>query len=627
MSKQSMFVRYSVWLLAWCCLLSLLPSSAQAQGGSVEISIDRIGFDAQGNALSGAWVPVVVTVTNTAADLRGTLQVQSGRSGSIVRQPLDLPGGARKQVTLLYRVDLNQSTLGASFTSEQGALLANDQERYIVHDSGDVLVGVFGGPPATLAGFRVVGRTTTVLNLPADVLPSSDAELMNFAVIALIGAEPNADQAAALQRWVAAGGTLLIDAGPSSLGIPASMSGLAPARLGEGAPQPAILSGFGSTRFTTPVTLTARPLLDPTADATVLARDGSAVLMAQRRLGLGTSIATGFDIAALPVDDIRRGNWKTVITPATTTQWRPSFSWQMGSGTTAGLPRPGTLALLILGYVLVVGPLNYLVLRRIDRREWAWGTIPVGVVLFMVLAYLAGGDLRASSASALQVAVVDTTPELSDGRVIANLGFTAGRRGTWTTTVPAGMVLGQTLNGQFDSISDSNPPEIQQNSDGGSVLPNWSANVGETRQSTAVGAVEVPYRIEASKLQIVNSQWSGGTITNRGAMPIERSYLVINENYLPLPILQPGESYTVDPAHVTMGFPYVFDGRRSPDHQADALSELYDRSRNPNNGSFTIGPRLVILDSQPLVPANLEGGSASTAVTVYNIHLPVENNE
>ncbi len=624
MSKQPTWGRYLGWLLAACYLLVALPTAAQ--GNPVEVTIERIGFDAQGNALSGAWIPVVVTIANPAADLRGTLEIQASAGAAIVRQPLDLPGGARKQVTLLYRADLNHSNIRATFRSEQGATLATASERYIVHDSGDVLVGVFGGPATTLAGFRVRGRTTTVLNLPSAGLPGSDAELLNFTVIALVGAEPTAEQAAALQRWVASGGTLLIDSGPSSLGIPASLSQLAPARAAETAPQTVAIRTFGPTNLSAPVTLTARPLLELAADATVLAQDGPTVVLVQRPLGLGTIMATGFDIAALPVDDTRNRNWPAIIRPSPSLQWNPAFPWRMSNGDSAGLPSAGTLALLILGYILVVGPLNYLVLRRIDRREWAWVSIPAGVVLFMVIAYLAGGDLRGPSAAALQVAVVDTAPELDDGRVIANVGFTAGRRGKWTTTAPAGVVFGPSRSNNFGGIDDSNTPEIQQNSDGSSVLPNWTANVGETRQATAVGAVAVPYRIEASNLERTNNSWSGGTITNRGSVPIERAYLVIGETYLRLPTLPPGASYTVDPLQEQSGFPYIFDDSIS-DLQIEALTTVYDNSRNfEGNNQLAESPRLVILDSQPALPTTLDGGSTSTAVTIYNIHLSVENN-
>lgn len=46
------------------------------------------------------------------------------------------------------------------------------------------------------------------------------------------------------------------------------------------------------------------------------------------------------------------------------------------------LPSPWTLVLFMLVYVLVIGPLNYVVLRRMRRLELAWITVPLVVLLF-----------------------------------------------------------------------------------------------------------------------------------------------------------------------------------------------------------------------------------------------------
>ena len=58
------------------------------------------------------------------------------------------------------------------------------------------------------------------------------------------------------------------------------------------------------------------------------------------------------------------------------------------------LPPIGGLLILLFGYILLVGPLNYLLLRRLDRREWAWVTMPLLVVGFAVAAYVYGNTLR-----------------------------------------------------------------------------------------------------------------------------------------------------------------------------------------------------------------------------------------
>lgn len=618
-----------------CLLLALgwaatwLPVAAYAQNAAITVSIERVGFEPQGNALDSAWIPVVVTVENIAADTRGTLMVQANGRSALVQQPLELPGGARKQLTLLYRANLNQTVLTATFIDQQGLTQGQDDERLIVHDNSNALIGVFGGPPSALAGFRLRDRTTTVLSLAADVLPATDAELANFAVIALIGIDPDATQTAALQRWVAVGGVLLVDGGPSNLGVPAGIAQLAPAQSTPGTAQTATLAAFGPTRFTKPVALSVRPL-NPRPDAEILAQDGSNVLLVRQRVGLGAVIVTGFDVAALPVDDGRNANWRSIITPAAMPLWQPALPARMINGGDASLPSFGTLALLILGYILVVGPLNYLILRRLDRREWAWGTIPAGVLLFMVVAYAAGGGLRGSSATALQVAVVDTIPGLDTGRVIANIGFVAGQRGTWTTTISRGVVVGQNRSFNFSGQNDDRSPDIQQNSDGTSVLLRWSANIGETRQVEVMGAAAVPFQIEASTMGVTGNNWTNGTITNRGSATIERAYLVAGDSYLQLPPLAPGDSYTVDPTQQLSGFPYISGA--DVETSIEALTTLYDATQRFDNSGTLIAttlfdaPRLIIITQHAAVPSILERSTASNQVTIYNVYLAVENN-
>ena len=60
----------------------------------------------------------------------------------------------------------------------------------------------------------------------------------------------------------------------------------------------------------------------------------------------------------------------------------PSRTTRRSSGAVANLPSlalPPITGLLVLlfGYIILVGPVNYLVLSRLDRREWAWITVPV----------------------------------------------------------------------------------------------------------------------------------------------------------------------------------------------------------------------------------------------------------
>ena len=74
------------------------------------------------------------------------------------------------------------------------------------------------------------------------------------------------------------------------------------------------------------------------------------------------------------------------------------------------LPPIGGLLVLLFGYVVLVGPVNYIVLRRIDRREWAWITVPVLIVVFTVGSFGIGGLLRGSDVIVHEVGIVRGAP-------------------------------------------------------------------------------------------------------------------------------------------------------------------------------------------------------------------------
>jgi hypothetical protein len=614
--------------MAGCLLVMFgLLTPAAAQSPPITITIDRVGYDLQGHVRSGGWFPVLVTVENQGADIQGTLVIRTDGTRSIVQQPVDLPGGSRKQITVLLRANLSQSTVLAQLVT--GASRAGaDPRRLIVHDTSEALVGVIGGPPGALAGLRPVGTSVTVVSFEPGLFPSSDAELAMFSVLALSGGELTPEQAAMLRRWVVAGGTLLLDGGPSALGLPEALQELAPGTLdaSANAAAPALLSEVNTTRLTAPITLSARPLtVAPDAEAVLAA--GATPLAASRRLGVGRVVLTAFDAASLPVDAGRGTVWGALLPLSTLTQWEPSFSSELVNGG-SDLPKVSTLALLLLMYVLTVGPLNYLLLRRLDRREWAWATIPASVLVFMAITYIAGSGLRGGAITTSQVAVVDTAPGQPDGRLTGSVAFTAGRRGTWNTTFKAPAVVGP-YNGNFFFGNSSNDDSVvQQNSDGSTLLPDWVANLGETRLVTAMGSAAVPYSVEARDLTVARGGgWTGGTITNRGQTTISRAYLVVGEHFIRLPSLEPGASYTVNPVEQGPGWPFVIEGGRDP--IGESLMQMYSEANRFENGmlpanSIYQAPRLVVTDQNPIIQLEVDGGLTGPAVTIYNIYLPVE---
>ena len=64
---------------------------------------------------------------------------------------------------------------------------------------------------------------------------------------------------------------------------------------------------------------------------------------------------------------------------------------------------------MIVAYILLIGPISYLVLRRMDRRELAWVTAPVLVVLFTACSFGIGNSLKGSDVITNQISLIRTS--------------------------------------------------------------------------------------------------------------------------------------------------------------------------------------------------------------------------
>jgi hypothetical protein len=179
----------------------------------------------------------------------------------------------------------------------------------------------------------------------------------------------------------------------------------------------------------------------------IVADDGVAAL----ELELGSPIVAGAQsvhnvgaglvisvpsLTALDVDD-----WSNLINP-TRIVVAPRDVWQspelqlMSAATSAGDQRiPGIpwLFAAVIGYAVLVGPVNFLVLRKVGRREFAWVTVPVLSLLAVAGFWLAGRErLQNTLVNHATVILADA----DDPQARSAVAVAAGVGGEKTVTVP-----------------------------------------------------------------------------------------------------------------------------------------------------------------------------------------------
>ncbi|MFL5777862.1 MAG: hypothetical protein ACJ761_02860, partial [Chloroflexota bacterium] len=360
----------------------------------------------------------------------------------------------------------------------------------------------------------------------------------------------SAGQLTALRGWVAGGGRLVIVGGTAG---PAALSAFPDALLPY---RPDATIDVPRTTIATlaPGLPTAGAdvpgLSGQLSEGTVLAAVGDRPVAAERPYGSGSVTLVGIDPTASWITESKASDilWRRLL-PSRSVGTLSFGDDSQIIGAVANLPSlalpPLTGLLALLGaYILLIGPINYLVLRRLDRREWAWVTMPVLIVAFAAGAYVFGSTLRGSEVIVNEVAIVRGAPGATDGTAQSYLGVFSPSRGTYQLEVPGGALLSSPINADFfgGGIASTDIDVVQGDP---ARVRDLAVSFGSMRAIRAESAVTVPLirtdlRLEGGRLK--------GTITNASTVQLEKPALVLGSSVVKLSDLTPGQVVTVDAA-------------------------------------------------------------------------------
>jgi hypothetical protein len=442
--------------------LVVLVLSLAAFGPPLQTSLDAptlavdAGYD--GNFRENQWMPVYIRASNDGADVEGRLVVRPERSNNAVNNsysvPISLPTGSRKAVFLFVTarsfatqivVELIDNR-GAVVTSESAnvrALQPRDQLAVVVSQSPSGTVDLTGIHDGGYSGFQA---NWIIENIPdrAGALAAIDTLLFSD----IDSGQLSTAQRAAITDWVTAGGHLIVTGGPNWQSTAAGLRDLLPFQPDDSTSLTDLAALAQWLRFHDD------PLSQQAVVATGQMQAGAEVLVwgerdlpliVRHNVGGGTVDYLTTDPNTAPL----RG-WGGLtplwLTLATTMQSRPSWSfgvndWEMVNNSVNVLPGvdvlPDILPLcgFLAAYIALIGPLNYFVLNRINRREWAWVSIPLFIILFSALAWILGFNLRGSEVTLSRLSVVQSWPGVERAQVHQFVGLLSPRRAQYSLAI------------------------------------------------------------------------------------------------------------------------------------------------------------------------------------------------
>lgn len=406
----------------------------------------RAGFDSYYKP--DFWFPVYVQAENQGADLRASLQIITpaddySDNEQIFELPLDLPQQSRKAFVTYVN---SGADFGSNITftlwdeTNQRKLAINQPSLKSIAD--DLLVGVLSSRSTAGDGLASVAlnsqnNTRMVYLTPTDISTTGVA-LQAFEILLVADFDLNkltADQTNAIKDWVTAGGNLIVSSGSSQ--AQQQLQPLAdwlPATFGAATRSDwaalAAAVGWAPTDAAGNIT----PLhLKPNVTPLLLAGEPDAATLLQVSQGSGTLTLLAFDPTLAPFADdphlsdlyahlVLNFSYHT-ITGNINTSLDQDLVDALYALPQNQIPPISFLSMVLCGYVLLVGPGIYLLLRWLGKPAiWAWAAVPL-VGLLVTLSFYGWGIWQRGGRPTLHhIAILHLRPaQLSSTRVLAQM--------------------------------------------------------------------------------------------------------------------------------------------------------------------------------------------------------------
>lgn len=397
--------------------IAILMSIAVASQAGVTLKAEP---GLAGTYVAGTWTPMRVLAENMPdpdkpgdkpRDVTGTLRVKViANDGQAIEysHPLELPAQSRKLIELPVILPDNSIPISIMMKDTKNRTVAETKLSLGKTSGADQRLG--GGVVPTVLIEQDPNRSidypawgseaANVQRVPLAALPSdakSYAQVRTLVIRSRLANVLSEQQWLALESWIEFGGMLIVVGAhaPGELKIDERLMKLMPAtpdftrevRLEELIRQ----SGPDSVLFV--------EWKDRHESAETLVDSLSGPLALRRRIGRGSVIAVGIDPSGLAKEALEKSPvglaiqtvFDAGIMSPVAEDLRARHVWSTDNVDANFdvdlLPNRSIITLVIVAFVLIVGPLNFNYLRRIRRLELAWVTIPGLSILFFVAVY------------------------------------------------------------------------------------------------------------------------------------------------------------------------------------------------------------------------------------------------
>jgi hypothetical protein len=604
--------------------LSLLAASTVTQAATNPVSIAvKVGYSE-------------VTVANNAS--------QSGQpfESVIYQTHVSLPAGATKQVRTYLVEDQAPSVVSVRLVANGRVLGSADSQP---GSPATVLIGVLSDQATALDGFGALhpgGVSANVVHLALGDVGDSAILLRAFDLLVIDDFATDtltAAQRSAITDYVQNGGEVLLGTGASWR---KTLAGVSPDILPMRIAGTTVLAPSAALEMLPGVEVVTGTL---NAGARAWLSGADQPLLAERFVGGGSVTLAAFDWNQNPIASwsganvlLRQILVRTAFTGALSqapvnfgfgssgasiSERSNNLSQALGNLPALDLPSLVLIGLLVLAYVLLVGPINYLALRALHRRALAWVTVPLIAIVASAGAFGTGVFTKGRSVQTNQVAVIHLQPGWARAYQESYTGVLTPTRGDYQVTVSGAPLLIAPTGSYTGGI---NSDVIHVGGNNSIMLPSMVAYT--LRGFATEGLVDAP---QLSATASFSNGKLHGTIRNLSSMPFTDAVVLAGDGFQVLPTLASGATaafevtpkvssmMTGQPAFLTIYPNSFYSNGGSPSQLSDADRDAFEKttilSLLAGQGygfSSTITPMVVAWSKQPGQDITITGSKPRT---------------
>ncbi|MEO8377831.1 MAG: DUF4350 domain-containing protein, partial [Candidatus Sumerlaeota bacterium] len=568
---------------------------AFAQGENLKVDVEA-GFS--GDYRAGRWVPIFVTITNQPPSEKSINDIEDFKGQVTLSSQ---PAGDREPVQFVREVDVPKASskrfiLYGKFP--EALPPGRTPEIRLNTESGKYLaqfpLNVKSVPPDHIVIARVTSGTQQI-SLPSlrdqyadtaryggispDLLADHWAAYDSADVI-LFSSWPakslRPEVVDALRQWVQMGGTLVFATGKETLTyaddesrklIPVAINGTR--RLEEQSGKFHVISDSGKeTTEAGRAYIVCDATAKPGADV-LLAVDG-VPLIVREKIGMGQVVFFANDLQSdsRALEHFLMPAWQAITPLPNLVGANMQFSetldkFQTLTGRAARPPNQFIMILICIIYTVIVGPLNFAILGKKKKLEYAWLTVPVIVMFFFFFIYGVGKLTKGSNDIIREVKIDRYTSGSKSGDSSTVVGaFVSNPAKHFFRPKKDHYALGDSYawNPKSGYLSTHNYASIVSSA-GGAIRPSPLMTYEPRSGHLYISALEMgtydarnfvirgPVEETGSGVE-ANITWGNGsfsgTIKNGTDEDFEESWMTVGNSLMNIGPLKKGESHTID---------------------------------------------------------------------------------